>query len=167
MNILNNRFESEIKINFNQMKMTSSIKLIQLADVLDIADNDLSECMKEIKRKAKIYQSFMRFDDDLFFKVYVNETDDDVSFYKIKYSEIKEGCDNYLSIKLISAKQLIDYKDVEINKNMKQIRKNLIQYKQFMDSRDNTLDYIFIDERADCVNVYRLMYKEYKNKLNE
>ena len=101
----------------------TSIKLIQLADVLDIADNDLSECMKEIKRKAKIYQSF---DDDLFFKVYVNETDDDVSFYKIKYREIKEGCDNYLSIKLISANQLIDYKDIEINKNIQQIRKNLM-----------------------------------------
>lgn len=115
MNILKYQFETEMKINFNQIKMTS-IKLIQLADVLDIADNDLSECMKEIKRKAKIYQSFMRFDDDLFFKVYVNETDDDVSFYKIKYREIKEGCDNYLSIKLISAKQLIDYKDIEINK---------------------------------------------------
>ena len=40
MNRLNNRFESDMKINFNQMKMTSSIKLIQLADVLDMAECD-------------------------------------------------------------------------------------------------------------------------------
>ena len=149
------------------MKMSDRINFIELSNIVEINYDNSSEDMKELRRKAKIFQSSL-IHDYILHKVIVNETDYDIRLFVEKHREFKEGYGNYYNknIEMIPMNQFIEY-NYKLCDTAKQLKKRLIERKQHMADDDKSFDDLFVYDDLYDITVYKLFHKKDKNKLNE
>ena len=67
---------------------------------------------------------------------------------------------------MIPINQFIEY-NYELCNSVKQMKEQLIEYKIHVDDKNQTFDNLFVYEDLYYITIYKLLYKEYKNKSNE